>query len=128
MTVIYNKKHQKTILIVDDEDYLREILDEMLKELDYDTILASNGEEAVDIYEKNRSEIALVILDLNMPILNGKDTFIRLKKIYDSVKVLITTGYGKSDETVEILDMGARGVLSKPYDISDLEDKIASII
>ncbi len=83
----------ENILIVDDEESLLEILETILKKAGYTTILAGNGEEAVEIYKKECNRIDLVILDLSMPEMGGDKCHEKLKEINPGVKIIISSGY-----------------------------------
>ncbi len=118
----------ETILLVDDEVIIADVASEMLENLGYTVILAMNGREAIDIYEKERSKVDLVILDLIMPGMNGNKTFDYLKQINPSVKVLLSSGYSLSGEASSIMDKGCGGFIQKPYDINKLSQKIREVI
>ena len=118
----------ETILVVDDEDMIWDILIENLQELGYTVILAENGADAVQIYRENPGMFAVVILDMVMPIMNGREAFGELKKLDDDVKVLLSSGYMAEGEAGDLLDQGAKGFLRKPYKMIDLAKKIRAII
>jgi len=100
----------------------------ILTSLGYKVISAYNGKDAIEIYEKKYKEIDGVLLDLQMPVMGGKETFEKLKAINPHVKVLLSTGYGCNKLAQEILDDGALGLLEKPYQFEKLSKKIKSII
>lgn len=118
----------KTVLIVEDEEILSIMLEKILVKLGYRVIKASNGQEGVDIFKKKFAEISGVILDMKMPLMDGKETFIAMKKIDKNVNALLSTGYGATEEAQEIIDLGAKGLLSKPYHINELSSKMSEII
>ncbi|MCF6289433.1 MAG: response regulator [Desulfobacterales bacterium] len=118
-----------TIMIVDDEPFITTMLSEHLQFLGCTTLIATNGEEAVQILSENRDSVDLVILDLNMPVMDGKETYSRLKEIKPDLLVLIASGYDAINNTVrEILDQGADGHIQKPFNLRDLSGKIAQIL
>ncbi len=108
------------ILIVDDEDILREILGELLMEDGHTVTSVSNGFDAVEMYKKNWEEIDLVILDMVMPGLNGRDTFAEMKKINAGVKVILSSGFSMTDETDKMLREGIAGFIHKPFQKNEL--------
>lgn len=110
----------ETILLVDDEDMIWDVIIDMLQELGYSVVLAGNGLEAVEIYRANAEEIDLIILDMVMPELDGHEAFFRLKEIDPGVKVLLSSGYVSEDDARDVLDAGALGFLQKPYRMIDL--------
>lgn len=118
----------ETILLVDDEIIIADVASEMLENLGYTVILAMNGHEAIDIYEKEKENVDLVILDLIMPGMNGNKTFDYLKQINPHVKVLLSSGYSLTGEASSIMEKGCGGFIQKPYDINKLSKKIREVI
>ncbi len=117
----------ETILLVDDEDMIWDVIIDMLQELGYSVILAGNGLDAVEIYRENQGLIDLVMLDMVMPELDGHGAFFRLKEIDPKVRVLLSSGYVSEEDARDVLDAGAVGFLQKPYRMVDLARKIRSI-
>jgi len=113
-------KGDDTILIVDDEDYIRDLLKTHLEYLGYTILLARDGLEAVRIYKDKHKTINLVLLDMIMPKLPGKETFLQLKKINSKAKVLIISGFSKGEKAEEVLSDGAMGFIHKPFNFSKL--------
>ncbi|MEJ2715745.1 MAG: PAS domain S-box protein, partial [Deltaproteobacteria bacterium] len=114
-----------TILIVDDEDVVRDLLSEMLQHLGYETIVARDGLEAVDLYRERYNEIDLVFLDMIMPRLSGKETFIEMKKIRPDVRVILSTGFSRNGTVQDVLDQGILGFIQKPYSLDQLSASIS---
>jgi len=113
-----------TVLLVDDEEVVREVGKDILEKSGYRVILASNGIEAVRIYSKRRGRIDLVILDMVMPEMDGKSTFNELKRMDPGVKVLLSSSYSVEEQVRETLRNGALGFIRKPYSISELTGEI----
>ena len=120
-------KGTETILLVDDEDMIWDVISSMLIELGYTVILAENGRDAVEIYENNPNAIDLVLMDMVMPEMNAREAFHLLKKIDPNVKVLLSSGYVSEEDAKDVLDAGALGFLRKPYRMSDLAKAIRNI-
>ena len=118
----------ETILVVDDEDMIWDVLIENLQNLGYIVLLAENGLDAVEIYRENPGEIDLVILDMVMPEMNGREAFHELKKIDDEVKVLISSGYMAENEAGDLMEAGALSFLRKPYRMIDLAKRIRTLL
>ena len=118
----------ETILVVDDEDMIWEILIENLQDLGYTVILAEHGEDAVEIYRENPGFVDVVILDMVMPKMNGREAFYELKKIDENVKVLLSSGYMAEGEAGDLLENGAKGFLRKPYKMIDLAKKMRELL
>lgn len=117
-----------TILVIEDEDFLREFLETSLEMLGYSVLLAEDGEKGVEVFEKNKNRITLVICDMIMPNMNGKETFAKLKEIDPNVKVLFSSGYSKEKYIEEVEQGGAVGFLNKPYGVEDLSKAIKEIL
>ena len=112
------------ILIVDDEELLRDMASQMLKKLGYDVLTAKDGREALAIYSDSWKTIDLVILDMVMPKMGGRDTFIAMRRINKEVKALLASGYSIGDEAQAILDEGVICFLQKPFTSADLSRKV----
>jgi len=104
-----------TVLLVDDEEVVRDVGRAMLDTLGYEVLLAANGKEGVEVFRRNREKISMVILDLMMPVMDGKKAFEEIRRIDPRARVIISTGFS-GDEDVDILkEMGASAILPKPY-------------
>jgi len=110
----------ETILLVDDETRVREIAADLLAMAGYTVLTAGNGLEALEVYQQNRGEISLVILDLIMPKMGGKQCLEELLKIDPDVKVLVATGYSANGPTKAIVEAGAKASIIKPFDMKML--------
>jgi CheY-like chemotaxis protein len=118
----------ETILLVDDNESVRDVGSEMLIEYGYRVITASNGREALEIYSAERESISLVILDLFMPEMGGKECLRALLRIDPKVRTLVISGFTQNGEIRDALDSGAKGFIGKPFDIPQLLEKIRKII
>jgi len=116
------KKHElirgsESILLVDDEDYIRELGENILLEFGYKVIMVKSGEEALAIYSKRHDAIDLVILDLIMPGMGGKRCLKELFRIDSKVKVIVASGYSANGSVSDMIKSGAKGFISKPYSV-----------
>ncbi len=118
----------ETILFVDDEAMILATGEELLKELGYTVLIANGGREAAELFAQKIDEIDLVILDLVMPGLSGKDTFLRIKSTHPQTKVLLASGYSMNGAVDEILREGCDGFIQKPFNAVQLSTKIRSIL
>lgn len=118
----------ETILLVDDEIMVSAIGGKILERLGYTLFIANGGEEAVDMYRKNKDKIDLVILDIIMPGMGGPATYNELKKIDPGVKVLIASGYSIDEQAEGMLARGCLGFIQKPFGFEELSQKIRSIL
>jgi PAS domain S-box-containing protein len=115
-----------TVLLVDDEETVRGIGAEMLKELGFVTITANDGREAVEIFKK-AAGITFVILDLTMPHMDGEQCFRELRQLNPDVKVIMSSGYNEQEVTQKFAGKGLAGFIQKPYRLSELRRIIMGI-
>jgi two-component system, cell cycle sensor histidine kinase and response regulator CckA len=121
-------KGSETILVVDDEDLIRQLGADILEDSGYKILQASRGEEAIQIYQKKKKKIALVVLDMVMPGMGGKETFLQLKAINPKIKVLLSSGYSTNEGVGEILKEGVGGFIQKPYRDEELIAKVREVL
>ncbi|MBN2299139.1 MAG: PAS domain S-box protein [Deltaproteobacteria bacterium] len=122
------KQGEGKVLLVDDEKMIIDIGTEMLNKMGYIVVTACDGNQAVEMYQANKDTIDLVILDMIMPGIGGGQTYDALKEINAGVKVLLSSGYSRSDQAEEILNKGCNGFIQKPFDMKDLSRKIEKIL
>jgi CheY-like chemotaxis protein len=118
----------ETVLLVDDEEDIRQVGQELLEALGYNVLLARNGEEAVQIYARDGHNIDLVLLDMVMPNMGGGRAYDRMKEIDPEVRVLLSSGYSIDGEATEILERGCDGFIQKPFDMRLLSGKMREIL
>lgn len=116
------------ILVVENEPVVAMAMEELLQSLGYQVLLAGNGKEAVDLYRQQRQEIDVVLLDMVMPEMGGRECFEALQHINPEVKVLLSTGNPHSQAVQELLQMGVEGIVTKPFDLEHFSRAIASVI
>jgi len=107
-----------TILVVDDEEYLRRMVMRMLREKGYDCAEASNGREALDAL--SRQEFSLVISDITMPEMTGLELLVAIKQLHPDVACIMLTGVDIQETGIEALELGAYGYLLKPFQANAL--------
>jgi CheY-like chemotaxis protein len=112
-----------TVLLVDDEETVRAIGVEMLRQLGFDTLTANDGREAVEQF-RNNPAISFVILDLTMPHMDGEQCFRELRRMNPDVKVIMSSGYNEQEVTQKFVGKGLAGFVQKPYRLSTLKDAI----
>jgi len=118
----------EVVLLVDDEEMVLSVGEEMLHTVGYDVFLASNGKEALEIYEKSHQKIDMVLLDMVMPDMGGGETYDKMKAINSGVKVLLSSGYSREGEATEILNRGCNGFIQKPFNLKSLSQKLREIL
>ncbi|MBP8083865.1 MAG: PocR ligand-binding domain-containing protein [Spirochaetes bacterium] len=120
-------KRKYRILVVDDESIVREIITAMLISLGHESVAAANGEAALSILNDDKN-FDLIILDVIMPVFDGRDTYIELRKIFPDVHVLFSSGFTKNKRIEEFLsDPSVVGFIQKPYRTNDLGEKITTL-
>lgn len=113
---------KKTILLVDDELIIRIVGEEMISLTGNEAVMASSGEEAIEIFRLKSEEINLIILDMNLTDMEGEEVFDEIRKIRPDVRVLVSSGYGPDDPRVkDFLKRGASGFIPKPAVIDDYQ-------
>jgi two-component system cell cycle sensor histidine kinase/response regulator CckA len=118
----------ETILLVEDEGMLLDIMQTHLRSKGYRVIPAMDGQQAVDLYRAHSSEIHLVLTDIGLPVLSGIEEFHKLKKINAGVKVIIASGFFEPDVRMTLSAAGAKGFIQKPYVINDILEKIREVL
>ncbi|MFC1563545.1 PAS domain S-box protein [candidate division KSB1 bacterium] len=121
-------KGDATILVVDDEKNVRAMAKRILNEMGYKVYLAENGLEAVKIFREKKNEIDLVLLDMIMPEMAGKETNRELRKIDPDVRIILSSGYAQNGKAMEILNEGVLDFIQKPFRIKELSRIINMIL
>jgi PAS domain S-box-containing protein len=118
----------ETILVIDDEEVLRKLLSQVLTLHEYRVLTAATGEEGFTLYGGHREEIALVVLDMIMPGMGGKNCMKRILSENPGAKILLTTGFPSKDTRNEAQKEGALGFIEKPFDFGDILRVIRKVI
>ena len=121
-------KEERTALIVDDEEIILDIESFFLQKVGFNTLKASNSEEAYRLYEDKKEHIDIVVLDMFMPDEKGTDTYKRLKRMNPDIKVLISTGSEKDRDVNEILNDGQNGFIKKPFKFDEFTSNVNTIL
>jgi CheY-like chemotaxis protein len=116
------------ILLVDDEVVLRESVGELLVALGYEVIQAVDGLDALEKFKANREEIGLVLMDLTMPRMDGREAFLAIRAIDPRVRVILSSGYTEQDATSRLIGSGLAAFLQKPYRLKDLEEILKKVL
>ncbi|MEJ2040777.1 MAG: response regulator [Desulfosarcinaceae bacterium] len=116
------------ILLVDDEEYIIDVGRLMLDGLGYNILTANGGQEAIDLFGKEKDNIDLVILDLVMPDVDGEAVFHEIRKISPKIKVLFASGHYMVEQTRALLKSGLSDFLHKPFNLRQLSTKIRTIL
>ena len=112
------------VLVVDDEMFICELLNEFLSKLGYSVTTATNGEEALARFAEKRYSV--VLLDIKMPGMNGRELLRRIKAIDSHTDVIVVSAFGDGVTVKDMLQMGADDFLIKPFELSDVEEVLSS--
>jgi CheY-like chemotaxis protein len=113
--------------VVDDDAMVRKVVSGSLSSLGYRTVEAVSGNDAIEIYRQRHDEIRGVVLDMVMPGMAGRATYLGLREIDSSVAVLLMSGHTLNEQVQEILDLGVRSFVTKPYSISALATAMVAL-
>jgi PAS domain S-box-containing protein len=127
------KAHQvegegKTILLIDDEAFVLELLTDIFTEEKFTVISALNPVEGIELYVRHQQSIAMIVLDYSMPGMDGKATFEELVKINKDVKVLLCSGYTEEEMESAFGDVRPSGFIHKPYQPAELLERISRVL
>ncbi len=117
-------KGQETILVVDDEEAVRTVVQRCLEHLGYRVEVCGNGADAISRYQKNLGTFKLVILDMMMPQMAGDEVFIKLRQVDQHAPVLIASGYSSDSRARRVLDSGGLGFIQKPFAVEELAKEV----
>jgi CheY-like chemotaxis protein len=113
----------ETILLVEDEERVRKLGQRALESLGYRVLTAADGQEALEVY-RSADWIDLVLTDMVMPGMGGRELMRTLRKMDDSLKAVAVTGYALEEDLLELMEEGITDVIHKPFDIRKLEEAV----
>jgi PAS domain S-box-containing protein len=116
------------ILVVDDEEVVLKVASEVLRDLGYHVTTCKDGREAVAYYREAWRDVDLVLLDMVMPNLSGRDTFLAMRQINPAVKAILSSGYSMNGQAQGILDEGVLDFIQKPYRLAELSRKVVAAL
>src|SRR5208283_5033408 len=118
----------KTVLVIDDEPSILELLKDVFTDANFKVIEAPNPMEGIDLYRKNQHSIVMVVLDYSMPGMDGKTAFEKLVEIDNNVKVLLCSGYSEEEMKSAFGNIRPDGFIKKPYKPAELLENVSSIL
>jgi two-component system cell cycle sensor histidine kinase/response regulator CckA len=121
-------KGTETILVIEDEDVVIDVILTMLKRLGYHVLLAKTGTEAINISKGFDGVINLAILDIKLPDMGGNKVYRFIKKARPSLKVIVCSGYAIDGPAQGLLDAGAQGFIQKPFSYTTLSEKLKEVL
>src|ERR1017187_3817492 len=117
-----------TILVVDDEAQIVKVCSRLLQKFGYEVLTAPGGKQAIELVRRFGTKISLVLLDMTMPEMSGRQTYETLQKIMPGIKVLLSSGRSIEGQAQELLDSGCDGFIQKPFDAVALSAKVQEIL
>lgn len=121
-----NLPHQNSgvILVIDDEETIRELASIVLQDRGFEVLLAVDGKDGVDVFRQHQDNITGVLLDMTMPRINGEDCYTELRKINPTIKVILSSGYSEEDAMKRFRGKGLVGFIQKPYLIDAFQETV----
>ncbi|PKN47341.1 MAG: hypothetical protein CVU59_03175 [Deltaproteobacteria bacterium HGW-Deltaproteobacteria-17] len=116
------------VLFVDDEETVRNVGKRLLKRMGFEVLLANDGVEAVETFTRYGETIGLVILDMTMPRMDGKEALEHIKQIRPDVKIILSTGYSERDVAANFQGRGFDAFIQKPYNYRELKDVVRMLL
>jgi PAS domain S-box-containing protein len=123
-TIQHTELTGKTVLVVDDEPTVRQVVRDMLESQGMKVIVAAHGKQGVELYRKHQKDIFLVLLDTTMPEMNGEEVFKRLRKLNPDVQVILISGYNEQEATSFFVGKGLAGFIQKPFTLEKLFERL----
>ena len=117
-----------TILVIDDEDVVRQSTRGVLEKNGFQVLIAEDGQAGVDVFRQQSGRISLVILDLTMPVMGGEEAFDRLRAIQPDIPVLLISGYDQTEAVARTAGKPFAGFLRKPFEMYQLTEAVAAAL
>ncbi len=116
------------VLVIDDEATVRRVATRMLERLGFTVLSAPDGAEALHLYRDNVDDVVLVLLDMMMPVMDGKETLSLLRRITPDLPVVMSSGFNEQEAISRLAGRGVTAFLQKPYKPSDMETAVRSAL
>jgi PAS domain S-box-containing protein len=117
-----------TVLVVDDEEEVREVTQDMLEALGFKVMTAKDGQEGVELFHRHSQELSAVLLDMLMPIMDGATAFPLMLEADCSVPIILMSGYSEQEATGQFIGKDLAGFIKKPYDLRQLTAKMREVL
>ena len=108
------------VLLVDDEDVIRDAGRAMLQALGMEVLVASDGQEAVEVFQRGIAKVDLVLMDITMPRMDGREAFLAIRELHPSLPIVLSSGYNEQESVQEFLGRDLAGFIQKPYTLHAL--------
>ena len=110
----------EVVLVVDDEPAIREAVSDILEFAGVDTLLAANGLEAIELFQRERQRVGAILLDMRMPVMSGAETYAKLRAVDTSTAIILSSGFDEASATIDSDDDKLLFFLRKPYSMDSL--------
>jgi CheY-like chemotaxis protein len=117
-----------TVLVVDDEEIVRRFSKSALTRFGYTVLLAGNGKEGVEIFAQRRFEIAVVFVDMTMPVMSGEETLAAIRAIDAAVPLIATSGHNEATALQTFSSYGVNAFIQKPYSSVQVAELVKSVL
>jgi PAS domain S-box-containing protein len=117
-----------TVLLVDDEEPVRNVAKTIVERCGFTVLAATDGREAVRLFQQHSDDVSCVLLDLAMPHMNGAETFRELRRIRPDVRVVVASGYSEQEILRHFAGQHPAGFIEKPYRVTELSAKLRSVL
>jgi CheY-like chemotaxis protein len=121
-------RNRPLALVADDDRTIRVFLSRVLKNCGVEVLEATNGKEALDLFERHQGAIGLVVLDVIMPVLGGEQVLAEIRSVDESTRVLMVSGEVAPEQRAQLLQAGATAFLSKPLDTISLTETVRELL
>lgn len=108
------------VLLVDDKQYILDMLTTVCSTIERPYFTAENGQDALEMYKQHANEISLIVSDMVMPVMDGKELFFNLRKIDPAMKIILCSGYPVKNDIKDYINDGDITFLKKPYEMAEL--------
>jgi DNA-binding NtrC family response regulator len=119
---------EAAVLVVDDEEMLRDLARDILVRHGYTVVTAASGAEAVDIYCRRGGHIAVVVLDILLPDMGGREVFRLIRDFDPAARVIVSSGFERGRDAGDLIREGAAAFVQKPYRINELVEKVGELM
>jgi two-component system chemotaxis response regulator CheY len=118
------------VIVADDSRVMRSIIEKVVQSIGHEVIHATNGQEVLDLLDREGAEVDLILLDWNMPVMNGLEVLRRMQeeKFHRRIPVLMVSTESEEAKKKQALNEGARGYLSKPFTSQELAYEIRNLL
>ena len=117
-----------TVLVVDDNEGVRDLVEDTLVRVGFDVLCAADGGEGVELFAKHADRIRAVLLDRTMPITSGEEAFDQLRRIRPDAAIILVSGYSEERAVAEFAGKGLAGFLQKPFLPAALVGRLRSVL